>query len=326
LPNSFVATFPTDEAALSQGGKWTTGTVTNFWKPPKTKGGVACASSPNDTEDDSIAQPSGVTFGPSYHMAVTVRRAAGYVPTDGHEVELNHFILTPGNPGTSQGIEGTFQFLSDANSNSLQCVIWNGAPHSFDTTTLGALTVSGGGQIKDGDILSTRRNVNTFTYYHNDVQIASFVNSTFANTVPTIGFFQRPTGTVAESYGIAKVEITSLSNVLLVPSQAFTAGSRTNTLANIDPSLSQFKVVFSRNAWPAGQIGTVNIECAVDGVTFKHVGTLSLVGGNLTFKGRPVTSSQMVCGIPGVGTTGRAIRTNFANSSTFTTAISGYAH
>jgi hypothetical protein len=326
VPTSFIATFTADEAALSQGGKWINGTVTNFWKAPKTVGGVACASSPNDTEDDSIAQPTGVNFGSSYHMAVTIRRAANYVPTDGQEVELNHFNIAPGNQGTCQGIEGTFQFFSDANSNNFQCVIWVGPPHQFDTTTLGGLTVSGGGQIKDGDVLATRRNGNTFTYYHNDVQIVSFVNSTFPNTVPTIGFFQRPTGTVAESYGIAKVEITSLSNIVLVPSQAFTAGTRQATLTNIDPALSQFKLVLNRSAWPAGQIGNVDVECAVDGVTFKHVGGLSLAGGSPTFKGRSVTSSQLVCGIPGVGTAGRAIRTNFTNSSPLTTAISGYGH
>lgn len=322
VPNSLVATFPVDENPISQGGKWITGLTGGSWRAPHSVGGVLCANGENTDVDDSImhANQASTAVGHDYHLTATVKRAANYVPSDGHEVELHHFEI---GPGFARGIEITFQYFSDPSSQNLQGVIWNGAFNDLDLSTLGGLSVNGGGQIRDGDDLSIRKIGNQFSILHNDLVICSFTNSQFPNGNPGVGFFMRPGG-IDKNYGYVKVAICSANNLITVPSQAFTSGTRAFTLTNLDPALSSFRLVLARSTWPVGQIGSVVAEVAVDGVNFKHSANLDLAGGNGTFKGRAVNHSKMVCGIPGVGQTGRAARITLANSQTLTTAINGY--
>lgn len=323
---SYIYDFRTDEAALSDNGNWATGAPTNFWHAPKVSGGVCCASVPNDADsDDSFAfpDPTKFSFGSDYYLVATVRRAANYVNTAGHEIELlAQIATTPGAPGTARLIECTFQYLDIPSSQSLQLVIWTGQPGQFDTGTLGGSTVSGGFEIRDGDELAIRKAGTNFFIYHNDVQVCTFVNNTFPNGSPGIGHFMRSGGTDV-AYGWRKVAVTAGANTIFVPSQVYAAGARNFPITNIDPSVSQFKVALSRESWAANAQLTVNLECALNGVNFQHVAGDSFGGGDFSFKGRPVTHSRFVCGIPGVGTTGRAVRVTFQNSVSLRTAVSG---
>jgi hypothetical protein len=316
-----------DENPLSQGGKWITGLSAGFWKAPAVINGVACASVPNDSDaDDSIAVPNPAlfSFGSDYYIEATVRRAANYVNTSGHEIELHmQRLINPGNPGTSPGIECTWQFLDTPSSQSQQLVIWPGAPNQFDTSTLGGVTVTGGFEILDGDVLAFRKSGNNYFIYHNDVQICTFTNNTFSSGGPGIGHFMRSGGD-AQSYGWRRVAITAGVNTAFIASQVYTANTRSFPITNLDPNLSSFKCMLSRESWPVGNnIVSVNVEAALDGVHFQNVGGGTFSGGNLTFKGRPVTHNRVICGLPGQGTSGRAARITFQNSVSVRTAVSG---
>lgn len=323
MPTSYIYVPTVDEAALSDGGRWIGGASGGSWRTPVVQGGQIFANGENTDPDDTIAciNRAIVALSGDYYIAARVSRDIAYVPVDGHEVEIWPAMDIVN--GSAKGIEVTFQYFSDASSQNLQAVIWNGPFNSFDTSTLGGISVSGGFQIRGGDELAARKSGNDFFIYHNDVQLTTFNIAGFSNMSPGIGMFMRPNG-IARSYCYDKVSVTAAANTAFIPSQVYAPGTRSFVVNNLDANLSLVKIVLSREGWPVGSpVCSVIIDCAVNGVNFQPVAGATFAGGDLTFKGRPVTHNRMITTLPAVGTPGRAMRITFANSVSLRSAVSG---
>jgi len=165
------------------------------WQNFQTGSGNAFATATNPTQfDDSLAHLSG--FGANQYIEGVVHRAAGYNPTDPHEIELLlRFAITANN---ARG----YEILMDSQG-SHQIVRWNGPVGDF---TVLPTTGPGTGPIANGNVIRAEMRGSVITVFKNGTPVSQATDTTFPTGNPGIGSFMRGTGNVLSSMGWQSIE------------------------------------------------------------------------------------------------------------------------
>lgn len=179
--------FSTTENPISESGKWTNGgTVGLDWQNVRTTAGTpnkAYGTGVSYGYNDCIALLSG--FPANQSAEATVYREPGYTPPSSHEIEL--LLRFQVSAHYARGYEMDFWYGGEA----LQMVRWNGPIGDFTV-----LNNSGPGPqgLVTGDVVKAQMIGNTITVFKNGNVISTYVDNTFQDGNPGMGFFIRPGG------------------------------------------------------------------------------------------------------------------------------------
>lgn len=196
LPTSYFTAFPLTENPINQSGMFRVGSVTGFYKNPRsTPGKCFAADFVGAGLDDCLAHLVNHAVPVDHRVTVTIFRAPSYTAGDTHEIGV-YLRMVIGD----EFVRG-YEMLFEA-SGSFQVVRWEGTSHDFPDNFFTGISVSGAGpgQLADGDEIVAQVIGDDFEVFKNGISVATFTDSTFSDGNPGMGFFVREGGTTPENF------------------------------------------------------------------------------------------------------------------------------
>ena len=192
---TYITNFDQTENPISDGGRWTNGRAVGLdWNDMQSASSNAygTAFSPANY-DDNIACLSG--FAANHYVEGVIYRAAGYNPSQEHEIELLvRFQITAHNA------RGNEILINSKGGN--QIVRWNGGQGDF---TVLSTSGNGTGNPVNGDVIRVEVRRNSIIVKKNGTQVLSATDSTWTNGNPGIAVFSRGADDVLANFGWSSI-------------------------------------------------------------------------------------------------------------------------
>lgn len=192
---SYSTSFAATENPISESGRWKNGRAVGLdWNDMQTGSGNAygTAFSPAAYDDD-IACLS--CFAAAHFVEGVIYRAAGYNPSQPHEIELLvRFQITAHNA------RGKEILINSQGGNEI--VRWNGRLGDF---TLLSASGIGTGTPVNGDVIRVEVRGNSIIVKKNGTQALSATDSTWTNGNPGMGVFSRQVDDILANFGWSSI-------------------------------------------------------------------------------------------------------------------------
>lgn len=285
-PSSYSTSFPLTENPLNEGGMWRVGSVTSFYKNPRTTPGKCFAADfVGAGFDDCLAHLTNHSIPVDQRITATVFRATSYNPSETHEFGLYlHMVIG------AEFVRG-YEFLFNTGG-GFQVVLWLGTAHdlsNFDTSI--TLDGPGPGTLADGDQIAVQVHGTRFDVFKNGTPVGGFTDSTFTDGNPGLGFFVRSGDTTLANFGIsswaAESSIEMIDIGMAVESDsAFSVGRSKSRAVGLAAETDSAIVVRPTSIYSVGlaseSSSAFSVACKKSrslGLAFEADQALSVIGG-----------------------------------------------